>query len=104
MLLTVEKLKEKYKGIYNDVEIFYNEGMTFRGTVSCEFDSDISDRFEVLDFKLADEEYYKNYIADRRIAVDFKDFYGNKSAKVLCILVPAKEAIQRDKNIVRRKL
>lgn len=99
MLLTVEKLKEKYKGIYNDVEIFYNEGMTFRGTVSGEFDSDISDRFEVLDFKLADEEYYKNYIADRRIAVDF---YGNKSAKVLCILVPAKEAIQRDKNIVRR--
>lgn len=83
MLLTVEKLKEKYKGIYNDVEIFYNEGMTFRGTVSGEFDSDISDRFEVLDFKLADEEYYKNYIADRRIAVDFKDFYGNKSAKVL---------------------
>lgn len=48
------------------------------------------------------EEYYKNYIADRRIAVDFKDFYGNKSAKVLCILVPAQEAIQRDKNIVRR--
>ena len=82
MLLTVEKLKEKYKGIYNDVEIFYTEGMTFRGTVSGEFDSDVSDRFEVLDFKLADEEYYKKYIADRRIAVDFKDFYGNKSAKV----------------------
>lgn len=79
MLLTVEKLKEKYKGIYNDVEIFYNEGMTFRGTVSGEFDSDISDRFEVLDFKLADEEYYKNYIADRRIAVDFKDFYPSVS-------------------------
>lgn len=39
MLLTVADLKSKYNGVFDDVEVFYNEGTTFRGTVSGEFKS-----------------------------------------------------------------
>ena len=54
MLLTVADLKSKYNGVFDDVEVFYNEGTAFRGTVSGEFEKGVSDKFEVLDFKLAD--------------------------------------------------
>lgn len=102
MLLTVADLKSKYNGVFDDVEVFYNEGTAFRGNVSGEFEKGVSDKFEVLDFKLADEEYYRSYISDRRVPVDFIDFYGKKDAKVLCVLVPAEAALKEDKSIVLR--
>ena len=48
MLLTVADLKSKYNGVFDDVEVFYNEGTAFRGTVSGEFEKGVSDKFEGL--------------------------------------------------------
>lgn len=49
---------------------------------------EVNDDMEAVSYQLADEDMYdKTVLANSEIAADFEDWYGNKDAKVLCILL-----------------
>lgn len=49
---------------------------------------EVNDDMEAVSYQLADEDTYnKTVLANSEIAADFEDWYGDDTAKVLCILM-----------------
>lgn len=49
---------------------------------------EVNDDMEAVSYQLADEDMYnETVLANSEIAADFDDWYGDDTAKVLCILL-----------------
>ena len=83
-----------FKDQYADVEYYRNKiNCTLQidfnlehctGVDACE----VNDVMEAVSYQLADEDTYnKTVLANSEIAADFEDWYGDDTAKVLCILM-----------------
>lgn len=94
--MTIKEIKEMYKGQYDDVEVYEVSSPNSIGehypnrfhTDNCNFTEEFTDESEVGLYELMDEEQYNHSIlANSELTVDFKDLYGNKEVKVLCIML-----------------
>ena len=97
--MTVAEVKELYKGEYVDLEVykplsrghyypnhFHGDNCVGLGDGSPE--GDYTEDMEVGLYELMDEEEYNNALmANGDIYADFEDWYGDKDAKVLCIMI-----------------
>ena len=93
-IMTVGEVKNMFKDQYADVEYYRN---TFNCTHQIDFNleyctsvdaCEVNDDMETVSYQLADEDTYdKTVLANSEIAADFEDWYENKDAKVLCILL-----------------
>lgn len=91
--MKIRDLKEMYKGEYCEVEVFKaNESGEYYPdhfhTDNCETTDDYDDDTEIGIYSLMDEEEYNNTIlVNGCVTADFGEWYGNKDAKVLCLLI-----------------
>lgn len=97
--MTVAEVKELYKGEYVDLEVYkplsrgYYYPNCFHGDncVSLGDDSPHGNYTEDMEaglYELMDQEDYNNTLmANCDLYADFKDWYGDKNAKVLCIMI-----------------
>lgn len=95
--MTIADIKEIFKDKYVDIEIYkpYNNHNLSRFDMDSCYqlshilpDRDYNDNMEVSFYQFFNEDDYNNEIlANCDITVDFDDCYGNKAAKVLCIMV-----------------
>lgn len=91
--MTIKEVKEMYKSKYDDIEV-YKPKSTGRyypnhfHTDNCKFTEEHTDKLEVGLYELMDEEDYEDSImANTCVYADFSEWYGNKNAKVLCIML-----------------
>lgn len=92
--MTVGEVKNMFKNQYADVEYYRN---TFNWTHQIDFNlehctgvdaCEVNDDMEAVSYQLADEDTYnKTVLVNSEITADFEDWYENKDAKVLCILL-----------------
>ncbi len=85
----ITQLKETLKGTYADVEVYViDNSKKFRGKIARKHPVTIQeeDDMQVLEYVLADEDCYREYISDSQAPVDYKDWFGDKDAKILCVL------------------
>ena len=91
--MTVKEVKEIYKGQYEEIEVYStsNVGKHYPDhfhTDNCKFTEEFTDESKVGLYELMDEEDYNNSImANASDYADFESWYGNKEAKVLCIML-----------------
>lgn len=97
--MTVAEVKELYKGEYVDLEVykplskgcyypnhFHGDNCVGLGDGSPE--GDYTEDMEVGLYELMDQDEYNNTLmANCDIYADFDDWYDNKNAKVLCIMI-----------------
>lgn len=92
--MVVSEVKNMFKNQYVDIEYYrsndnHSHIITFNmeyctGIDACEVTNDM----EVIAYQLMNEqEYNENLLANSGITCDFDDWYGDKTAKVLCILL-----------------
>lgn len=88
--MTVKELKEQYKGKCAGTELYrYRDGIHEIHADSIFAVNDDCDDQEVCDFKLMGEsEYNKTIYAHSTYTADFDDYFGDKNAKVLIIVLP----------------
>jgi hypothetical protein len=92
--MTIGELKELLKKQgkeYCDIEVFVmacsNSRLTFHSDYIWGI-IDYSDNSKVLDYEIMDEkDYDTSILANGCMRADFKEWYNDKNAKVLCILV-----------------
>lgn len=92
--MTIGEVKNMFKDQYADVEYYRN---IFNCTHQIDFNlehctgvdaCEVNDDMEAVSYQLADEDTYnKTVLANSEIAADFEDWYGDVTAKVLCILM-----------------
>ena len=92
-MFTVKELLDKYNGQYKEVE-FYKATDNYK---SREFhgdfiepidDEDVPDDCEVIGFEFMDEEQYDHTVlANCSIRANFEEWYDNRTALILCVLV-----------------
>lgn len=97
--MTIKEVIEKNKGKYTELEVYKSleKGKNYPSnfhTDNCRSLGEDSphgnydDDMKVGLYELMDEEEYNNTImANCDIYADFEDWYGNKNAKVLCIMI-----------------
>lgn len=97
--MTIKDVKEEYKNEYAELEVYkamsggkyYPSNFHMDNCRSLGEDSphgNYDDDMKVGLYELMDEEEYNNTImANCDIYADFEDWYGNKNAKVLCIMI-----------------
>lgn len=88
--MTLGEIKEMYAGEYVELEIFKFIGR--RHDIHSDFidsvDEEIPDDTDVEAYKLMDEEAYGyGVLANTCFFADFEDWYGDKNAKVLVIVL-----------------
>lgn len=82
--MTVGEVKNMFKDQYADVEYYRNTLEYCTSVDACE----VNDDMEAVSYQLADEDAYnKKVLANSEITADFDDWYGDDTAKVLCILL-----------------
>lgn len=97
--MTIREIKELCNGKYSDVEIYkpYSRGKYYPNhfhTDNCvglgegSPHGDYTEDMEVELYELMDQDEYNNTLmANFDTYVDFEDWYGDKNAKVLCIMI-----------------
>lgn len=91
--MTIAEIKEIYNGKYSDIEIYEanTKGQCFPNhfhTDNCNPTENYSDNDEIAFVELMNENDYNNSIlANSEISADFDDWYGNKDAMVLCVML-----------------
>lgn len=90
--MTIKEVKEMYKGKYADFEVYKplsKEHYPNRFHIdNCKYTENYNEDSKVGMFNLMDEEDYKTSInAYSSMEVDFYECYGNKDAKVLCVML-----------------
>ena len=91
--MTIKEVKEMYKGQYDELEVYstWNVGEHYPNhflTDNCRFTEEYTDESEVGLYELMDEEDYNHSImANASDYADFEEWYGNKDARVLCIMI-----------------
>ena len=94
--MTIKDAKEMYKNEYADIEVyeplstgrFYPKSFH---TDNCRSTDNYNEDTEVKLVELMDEDDYNDtLLANTDIHVDFEDLYGNKNAKVLCVMIDKK--------------
>lgn len=91
--MTIKEVKEMYKGEYADVEVYKTDEVGDHyprhfHTDNCKAIDDYMEEAEVGLYELMDEEEYNNSIlANTSERADFADWYDDKEAKVLCIML-----------------
>lgn len=91
--MTIKEVKEMYKGQYYEIEVYEpnsrgNHYPNHFHTDNCKFTEEFTDESEVGLYELMDEEDYNHSImANTSDYADFEEWYGNKEAKVLCIML-----------------
>lgn len=92
-MMTIKNVKDMYKGKYEDIEIYRpcSIGEHYPNhfhTDNCSFTEEFTDESEVGLYELMDEEDYNNSIMSNvSDYADFEGWYGNKNAKILCIML-----------------
>ena len=92
-MMTVKEVKEMYEGQYKEIEVYstWNVGKHYPDhfhTDNCKFTEEFTDESKVGLYELMDEEDYNHSImANASDYVDFEDWFGNKNAKILCIML-----------------
>ena len=91
--MTIKEVKEMYKGQYDEIEVYStgNVGRHYPNhfhTDNCRFTEEYTDESEVGLYELMDEEDYdRSIMANCSEHADFGEWYDNKDAKVLCIMI-----------------
>ena len=87
--MTVAEVKELYKGEYVDLEVYNHfHGDNCVELSNCSPEGDYTEDMEVGLYELMDQSEYNNTLmANCDIYADFDDWYGNKNAKILCIMI-----------------
>lgn len=91
--MTIKDVKELFKNEFEEIEVFKanSHGRYYPNrfhTDNCSATEDYSDESEVGLYELMDEEDYNNSImANINDYARFEEWYGNKEAKVLCIML-----------------
>lgn len=91
--MTVKEVKETYEGKFADIEVYVpiSTGEFYPDhfhTDNCTGTDDYSESAEVGLVELMDEdEYNSSLLANCDVAADFGDWYGDKNAKVLCVML-----------------
>lgn len=92
--MTIKEVKEHYKGQYVDCEIYRFNGSVHNIHNEFIYTSDdiendeYNENEEVVYEELMDEEEYgKTVIANCDVTADFEDWYGDKNAQVLVIIL-----------------
>lgn len=94
--MTIKELKEELKGQYAECEVYRStdkSSNTFHtdhcvSLDDCSPHGNYTEDMKIKAYELMDEDEYNNSIlANGEFTADFNDWYGNKNAKVLCILV-----------------
>jgi len=92
-IMTIKELKEMYEGQYEDIEIYspLSVGEHYPNhfhTDNCRYAEEYSDESKVGLYELMDEEDYNHSImANASDYADFEEWYDDKDAKVLCIMI-----------------
>lgn len=93
--MTIKEIKEMFNGDYVEVEV-YKPLNTDTGryypknfhTDNCVGMEDYTEDMEVGLHELMDEEdYNQSLLAGYDITADFEDWYGDRNAKILCIMI-----------------
>lgn len=90
---TIKDVKAMYEGQYVHVEVYSAHGVGkhypyYFHTDNCMCAEEFTDESEVGFYELMDEEDYENSLcANSCVTADFDEWYGNKDAKVLCIML-----------------
>ena len=91
--MTIKEVKEMYDGEYVDVEVYEpnSRGEYYPNhfhTDNCKLTEEFTDESKVGLYELMDEEDYEHSInANSCMETDFEEWYDNKDAKVLCIML-----------------
>lgn len=91
--MTIKEVKELYKGEYEDIEVYRpnSSGKHYPccfHTDNCTWADDYNDNSEVGLWELMDENDYTSTLYANTIeTADFDEYYGDKEAKVLCIML-----------------
>lgn len=91
--MTVKEIKEIYDGNYVDLEVYkpMSTGKHYPHcfhTDNCKSVLEYNDNDDVGLWELMDEyDYEHSILANGDISADFEDWYGNKEAKVLCVML-----------------
>ena len=91
--MTIKEVKEMYKGQYDELEVYstWNVGEHYPNhfhTDNCRYTEEYTDESEVGLYELMDEEDYNHSImANASDYADFEEWYDNKDARVLCIMI-----------------
>lgn len=92
-MMTIKEVKKMYKGQYEDIEVYKPNSIgryypNHFHTDNCKFTEEYSDESEVGLYELMVEEDYKHSInANSCVTTDFEEWYGNKKAKVFCVML-----------------
>ena len=92
-MMTIKEIKEMYEGQYEEIEVYsaLSVGKHYPDhfhTDNCKFTEEFTDESEVGLYELMDEKDYNHSImANASDYADFEGWYGNKEAKVLCIML-----------------
>ena len=91
---TIKEVKELYKGKYAQIEVYKAIGAgehypNHFHTDNCkDIEEGFNDETEVGLYELMDEDDYNHSIlANSCTSADFEEWYGDKDAKVLCIML-----------------
>lgn len=91
--MTIKEVREICADQYVEIEFYTRENVNYNhgwhgDFLKCVDEYDISEDTQVDDWELMDEEKYGNsIIANGDITADFNDWYGDKNAQVLCIII-----------------
>ena len=91
--MTIKEVKEMYEGQYDELEVYstWNVGEHYPNHVhtdNCKCAEEYTDDSEVGLYELMDEEdYNRSIMANASDYADFGEWYDNKGAKVLCIMI-----------------
>ncbi len=92
--MTIKELLDKYDGQYVDYEVYCRVGkighsrIFHTDTIEEILEGGYRDTWEILDYELMNEQDYDtSVLANASPEADFAEWYGDKEAKLLCILV-----------------
>lgn len=91
--MTIKEIKKMYEGEYVDLDVYepMSTGKYYPyrfHTDNCKSVNDYNDNDEAGLWELMDEEEYDHsLLVNSCISADFKEWYDNKEAKVLCIML-----------------
>ena len=84
--MTIRETKKKLD--FDDIEVYADKGRGTFHTDNIKDVDDVPENTRVVAWELMDEDTYNQTIlANTCVTADFEDWYGNKEAKVLCILI-----------------
>lgn len=88
--MTIKEVKEMYKDKYAEVEVYMpvDKMPNHFSTDNCKDAYSYNDDTEAELYELMDEDTYNGTIlANTEVTADFADWFGNKDANILCIMI-----------------